>query len=161
MITTRAATPDDAPALAALLNAIIAAGGTTALETPFSAGGFAETFITGDKCLACIVAVAPDASLAGFQVLAREAWLPDGWADIGSFARPEPRLRGVGSALFPATVAAAKALGLTMLNATIRADNIPGLAYYAGLGFEDYKRVQGVLLRDGTPVDRIWRRLPL
>ncbi len=158
MITTRAATPDDAAALAALLNAIIAIGGTTALETPFSADAFTETFITGAKCLSCIVAVAPDGSLAGFQVLAREAYLSEGWADIGTFARVEPRLRGVGSALFPATVAVARGLGLTMINATIRADNVPGLAYYAGLGFVDYKVVPGHALRDGSVVDKIWRR---
>jgi L-amino acid N-acyltransferase YncA len=161
MISTRPGTADDAPDLAALLNAIIAIGGTTALEVPFSADAFAETFITGAKCLSCQVAVAPDGSLAGFQVLAREAWLPAGWGDIGTFARPEPRLRGVGSALFPATVAVARGLGLTAINATIRGDNVPGLAYYAGLGFKDDRRVPGHALRDGTVVDKIWRRYSL
>ena len=38
---------------------------------------------------------------------------------------------------------------------TIRADNLPGLAYYGRIGFTEYDRVTGVPLSDGTPVDRI------
>ena len=30
-------------------------------------------------------------------------------------------------------------LGFTVINATIRADNVPGLAYYAKMGFREYK----------------------
>lgn len=43
-------------------------------------------------------------------------------------------------------------------NATIRADNAGGLAYYARMGFQDYAVARGVPLADGTPVDRISRR---
>ncbi|KPF64334.1 hypothetical protein IP88_13725 [alpha proteobacterium AAP81b] len=157
-MTLRQATADDAAALAELLNAVIALGGTTALETPFTPSGFAEVFITGAKCRSCLMAIAEDGSAAGFQLLAHEEYLPAGWADIGSFARAQPRIRGVGKALFPETVAVARGLGLTTINATIRADNVPGLAYYSGLGFETWKVVAGVPLLDGTPVDRIWKR---
>ncbi|MBB3523614.1 ribosomal protein S18 acetylase RimI-like enzyme [Rhizobium sp. BK456] len=64
----------------------------------------------------------------------------------------------VGSALFPATLAAAEAFGLEFINATIRADNISGLGYYAKMGFETYDRVAQVPLQDGMPVDRITKR---
>lgn len=30
-------------------------------------------------------------------------------------------------------------LGFTVINATIRADNVPGLAYYTKMGFREYK----------------------
>ena len=41
-------------------------------------------------------------------------------------------------ALFAATVAWARAHGVTAMNATIRADNVVGLGYYAKRGFVDY-----------------------
>lgn len=160
MITLRPARPDDAAPLAALLNTIIIIGGTTALQTPFDPAGFADAFIGGPTVLSCQVAEADGAAI-GFQVLLRDPALPFDWGDIGSFARQAPRVRGIGSALFPATRAAALALGLAAINATIRADNVGGLAYYSGLGFEDYPLARGVPLADGAPVDRVSKRLVL
>ncbi|MHC2364347.1 ribosomal protein S18 acetylase RimI-like enzyme [Rhizobium leguminosarum] len=69
-----------------------------------------------------------------------------------------PRTPGVGSALFPTTRAAAEELGLEFINATIRADNVSGLGYYAKMGFETYDRLVQVPLQDGAPVDRIKKR---
>jgi RimJ/RimL family protein N-acetyltransferase len=84
---------------------------------------------------------------------------PKGLADIATFARTSPKIRGVGSALFPATrAAAAEEFGLEFVNATIRADNGSGLAYYAKMGFEIYDRLVQIPLLDGTPVDRIKKR---
>lgn len=60
--------------------------------------------------------------------------------------------------LFQATLAAAEELGLEFINATIRADNVGGLAYYTRMGFEPYDRLLQVPLLDGTPVDRIKKR---
>jgi len=68
------------------------------------------------------------------------------------------KIRGVGSALFPVTRVAAEELGLKFINATIRADNVSGLAYYAKMGFETYDRLVQIPLLDGTPVDRIKKR---
>lgn len=62
------------------------------------------------------------------------------------------KISGVGSALFPATRAAAEELGLEFINATIRADNVGGLAYYAKLGFQLYDRLVQVPLLNGTAV---------
>ncbi len=72
-----------------------------------------------------------------------------------------PKISGVGRALFPATRAAAEELGLEFINATIRADNVSGLAYYSKMGFEPYDRLVQVPLLDGTPVDRIKKRFKL
>jgi len=99
--------------------------------------------------------------LLGFQTLGREAHLPDGVGDIGTFARVGGTQRGVGSALFVATRAAAKAKGLSAINATIRADNTGGLAFYGRMGFVDHSVSRGVPLKDGRPVDRIYKRFDL
>lgn len=153
----RKAAPSDAAELAALLNDIIRAGGTTAIETELTPDEFDDWFISGPHPLACHVAEA-DGLLYGFQSLSRYGDPPPGWADIATFARTAPKKPGVGTALFAATLAAAEALGLKVINATIRADNVSGLGYYGKMGFEDYDRLVGVPLRDGTLVDRVKKR---
>lgn len=45
--------------------------------------------------------------------------------------------------------------------AKIRADNRPGLAYYARLGFADYSADPGWALKSGVVVGRVSRRLEL
>ena len=56
-VTVRPVTPADAPELAELLNAIIARGGTTALEQPFTPERLDATYLTGPKVISCMVAV--------------------------------------------------------------------------------------------------------
>lgn len=160
----RPATRTDAPALCDLLNAIIAAGGTTALDTPFDPEGFAARFITAPRQISCLVAVdADDADGAplGFQHLKHHPKLPDEIGDIATFARIGAQGTGVGRVLFAETLRLARAAGLTGINATIRADNSGGLTYYTRMGFQPHSVQPGVPLADGTPVDRVSKRLVL
>jgi ribosomal protein S18 acetylase RimI-like enzyme len=69
-----------------------------------------------------------------------------------------PKIRGVGTALFAATLSAAEELNIEFINATIRADNTGGLAYYEKMGFRTYRTLESIPLRDGTLVDRIQKR---
>jgi L-amino acid N-acyltransferase YncA len=154
--------PTDAAELTGLLNAIIAAGGTTALEDPFTPDGLAETYLTGPAVHCCFVALDPATGrIEGFQTLGRYPALPTDVGDIGTFARMDGKQKGVGTALFAATRMRARELGLHAINATIRADNIGGLAFYARQGFVDHAVDKGVPLKDGTPVDRIMKRYAL
>ena len=155
----RPARREDAPALAELLNAIIARGGTTALEAPYTADALADAYLVGPDVICCFVAVDADTgTLEGFQTLGRYPSLPDGWGDIGTFARIGGTQRGIGTALFAATREEARRQGLQWINATIRADNTGGLAFYGRMGFETYHVSSNVPLNDGTPVDRVSRR---
>jgi L-amino acid N-acyltransferase YncA len=156
-LTIRKATADDAQELSGLLNEIIEAGGTTALEAPLSPDQLADWFITGEFALTCHVAQA-GSGLAGFQFLNLYENRPEGWADIGTFARRSPKIPGVGTALFSATVSVAKERNIDFINATIRADNGGGLAYYEKMGFRTYNVMEKVPLDDGTPVDRIQKQ---
>lgn len=156
-LSVRPPVRSDAEPLAAVINAIIAEGGTTAHEKPFTPEGLWQYSLNGPQVLCCHV-VLQDGAPVGFQGLYRNPDLPEGWGDIGSFTRREPPVPGAGTALFAATLESARALGLVMLNATIRADNVPGLGYYAKMGFEDYDVLKAVPLADGTPVDRIRRK---
>jgi L-amino acid N-acyltransferase YncA len=160
-LNVRPAARADAPALADLLNEIIAAGGTTAYETPFTPEAFADAHIDGPGVITSMIAEDGDGQPMGFQILLASDMLGSGWGDIGTFARRGSTTRGIGSALFAATKAAAIAAGLKAINATIRADNTGGLAFYARMGFVDYAVARAVPLADGTPVDRISRRYQL
>lgn len=61
---------DDATELADLLNQIIARGGTTALEEPFTPEALAQTYLTGPDVICCFVAVdRVSGRLEGFQTL--------------------------------------------------------------------------------------------
>ena len=160
----RPATAADAGQMADLLNEIIAIGGTTAHQTPFDTDRMRQQYVERATCVCCHVAE-EDGRILGFQHLdgPDPDQLPaqEGWSYIASFVAQAAAGKGIGQHLFAATRDAAKAKGVRHIDATIRADNVPGLRYYSGLGFQDYDRQIGVPLRDGTPVDRIRKRFDL
>lgn len=152
----------DAEELAELLNEIIARGGTTALQKPFTPQALDEAYLTGPEVICCFVAVDRETGrLEGFQTLGLYRNLPAEVGDIGTFARVGGTQKGVGSALFEATKAEARARGLTGINATIRADNEGGLKFYGRMGFVDHDVIRGAPLTDGTIVDRVRKRYAL
>jgi L-amino acid N-acyltransferase YncA len=158
----RPAEAADAEPLTELINAIIARGGTTALEEPFTPGKLNWIYLTGPDVICCFVAVnVATGEIAGFQALARWPGLAEGLGDIGTFTRIGGQQKGVGTQLFAATRERARALGVGAINATIRADNAGGLAFYGRMGFVDHHVDKGVPLKSGVPVDRISKRFPL
>ncbi len=160
-LTVREMVAEDVPAACRILNDIIEIGGTTAHELPFSEAIFERAYLTGSDRICTHVVLDDAGAVAGFQWLGFHPGLPETCGDIATFTRRSPALRGAGTALFAATCAAARKRGLTMINATIRADNEPGLGYYAKMGFQDHDRRRAVPLQDGTPVDRVSKRYDL
>ncbi|PRY75663.1 L-amino acid N-acyltransferase YncA [Yoonia maritima] len=160
----RTAAHADAADMTALLNKIITLGGSTAHQTPFGVAQMQSHYIAPSALISC--QVAEDAgAVIGFQWL---GWavdpddpMPADWGIIASFVSPDAAGKGVGQHLFRATKAAALEAGTKVIDATIRADNVAGLRYYSGLGFQDYDRLRNIPLRDGTPVDRIRKRFDL
>lgn len=152
----RQAVPADAPAMAVLLNRIIAIGGTTAHQKPMTAETVQDHYIDGPDCITSVVAEA-EGQIIGWQAI---GWWHGG-AHIGSFVDPDVQAKGTGAALFAETLQAAKAAGLSEIHASIRADNVPGLAYYARIGFQDMGFDPDFALNDGTKVGRVNRRFAL
>ncbi len=150
----------DTAQMAILLNEIIAIGGSTAFEDPISADDLAGWYLNSDA-YCCHVAIDSAGDVAGYQALERTDAYGPNIGEISTFARQTAPVKGVGTALFDATKARAKAAGLTAINAKIRADNTGGLAYYTKMGFQDHSVTPGVPLKDGTPVDRILKRYQL
>ena len=156
-LQVRAAGPGDAPAMATLINAIIAIGGTTAHRTPFDAEGIVAKFIAPPLLISCFVAC-DGAEILGFQSLdwsdpdwPGEDAMPADWGIIGSFVDPAAQGRGVGRALFAATREAARRAGVSTIDATIRRENTGGLAFYDGLGFTDYRSDELSISKRLTP----------
>jgi L-amino acid N-acyltransferase YncA len=156
----RPATLQDCPAMCALLNAIIRKGGTTAFEEEKTPEEVADWYLTGPHALLCHVAE-DQGRIIGYQTVSRYGDLPAGWGDIGTFVEIGLQRSGAGAALFGATIQAARDKGLTSINATIRADNLPGLGYYTRRGFVDYATDPAYALADGTVVGRISKRFDL
>jgi L-amino acid N-acyltransferase YncA len=152
----RKATVADAPAMADLLNQIIAIGGTTAHQHPKTAGEIQENYITGPDCITCVVALSDD-TLVGWQAI---GWW-QGEAHIGTFVTPNGQARGMGAQMFAQTLVLARQAGLRDIHAAIRADNVPGLAYYARIGFVDDSFDPDFALNDGRVVGRVNRRFTL
>lgn len=152
----RRAQAQDAEAMADVLNAIIAIGGTTAHERPKDASQVCLDYITGPDVLSCVVAE-DQGRLLGWQSVG--IWQGD--PHIGTFVQPGVQARGVGVALFAATRAELVATDTRYIIAHIRADNVPGLAYYARIGFSDIGADPDFALSDGRKVGRIHRRLDL
>ena len=101
-----------------------------------------------------------DWEFLGFQALGAHALLPKGWLDIGTFVSATARGAGVGAALFAATKTMAKGK-CKVINATIRADNAMGLAFYNRIGFVDYAVDPEFALNDGRKVGRVSKRYAL
>ncbi|MCZ4262631.1 GNAT family N-acetyltransferase [Limimaricola sp. G21655-S1] len=160
----RPARRDDADAMCAILNPLIAAGGSTAHRRPFDAARMRQHYLAPDELVSCVVAER-DGDVVGFQSLIwagdPEDPLPEGWTVIASFVQRGLTGRGIGRAMFERTRAAAKAAGVVAMDATIRADNPAGLRYYSAMGFDDWDLLRAVPLSDGTPVDRIRKRYDL
>lgn len=158
----RTATEFDAAEMAEILSEIVRIGGTTARQEEITLAEM-KAFIERLKTTGCIHVACNDAAggLLGYQSLESYPDHPKTFGIIATFGKVGGTQRGVGTALFSATRTAASALGITEMDATIRADNTGGLAYYSKMGFVDHSVKKDVPLNDGTPVDRISKRLML
>ena len=160
MLSVRPGRKTDCEAIAAIFNDIIAIGGTTAYESPLAPDYFLQFIDQPDPKVFLHVAEA-DQQIVGLQWMEPLDPPKNHVGGIATFARPGTAQRGIGSALFATTRSASITAGYTELVAKIRADNHGGLAYYEKMGFRDDHVVPAVPLQDGTPVDRIVKRLML
>jgi L-amino acid N-acyltransferase YncA len=152
----RKALAEDAAGMAELLNDIIAIGGTTAHQQPTSEAKTCLHAIDGRYVLSSVLAE-ENGRILGWQSV--EQW--QGEPHIGTYVQPGLQARGIGAKLFALTLAALRAGRVSHVIASIRADNLPGLAYYARIGFRDIGHEPDFALDDGRKVGRIQRRFDL
>lgn len=159
MIHVRPAARADARALAELLQEIIDAGGTTAITGRVTAADIRDWM--GTERSAWHLAEQENGEIVGFQWIDPMHDAPETCAEIATFARRGMTGIGIGSKLFDVTRLAAERLGYSWIRANIRADNAGGLIYYQSRGFEDYGRIEGYRMADGTQVDKVLKRYDL
>jgi ribosomal-protein-alanine N-acetyltransferase len=128
------ATPDDAPALAALH--------ARAFDAPWSAEAFAE-LLGGPG----VVGLMTEHGIALIRTVAGEAEL----LTIG--VAPEARGCGTGRALLNAAMEVAALAGAEVVHLEVAADNVAALALYAGAQFERAGLRRGYYARRQGPAE--------
>jgi L-amino acid N-acyltransferase YncA len=149
--------PADAAAVVGILNPIVEARTYTAFSDPFSVEDERDYIVGFSPRGVWKVAVqTADGRLVGFQVL--EPFGPytkafDHVATLGTYVDLAQRRRGIATALFAATLAAARSKGYTKVFTFVRADNPAALATYRAHGFEIVGTARRHAKIDGRYVD--------
>jgi L-amino acid N-acyltransferase YncA len=138
-LLVRDACLEDAAAIVAIMNPIIAAGVFTVFDTPFTIEA-EEAFLRGFPARGVFhVAVDPaDQRVLGFQVMEPFASYTHGFDHVGmmgTYVELAARRQGIATALFDATFEVARRKGYEKIFTFIRADNPTALATYLKQGF--------------------------
>lgn len=160
-LSVRPGSPADLRQATDLLNEIISIGGTTARTSQTTASDLGDWLTSDAERAFWCVAEDDTGNLLGFQWIGPHPNLPGNACDISTFVKAGQTGLGIGSGLFEATKQAALDLGYDWINANIRADNGGGLIYYQSRGFRDWKRMENIVLSDGTTVDKVLKRFDL
>ncbi|MCK0137535.1 GNAT family N-acetyltransferase [Aliiroseovarius sp. F47248L] len=143
------ATLEDAAEISAFLKELADLGKR---QRPWDEAYVREYYIGNPDSIQCSVAVGDDGAILGLQSLTRAAEgnvydVTPGWGIIGTHVKPSAARRGVGRALFAATIKAAQNAGIGNIDATIGATNGEGLAYYEAMGFRTYRSMNGAICK--------------
>lgn len=138
-ISVREVRPDDAAAVAGILNRIIETGTFTAFDTPVSVDAereYIEQFPARGVFL--VAERAADGRVVGFQSMEPFAAFTrafDHVGVLGTYVDLEERRKGIASLLFAATFGAARQKGYRKIFTYVRADNPAALSTYLHHGF--------------------------
>lgn len=152
-LTLRNAGLDDAEGMSQALQEIAAAGKR---QRPSDVRFVRDNYICHPDQIRCTLAVR-GSQVLGFQALklavsGNPYGVTVGWGIIGTHIRPSAARLGIGRALFQKTLLAARSAGLPAIDATIGAQNAEGLAYYAAMGFVDYRFHEGAVCKSYSVV---------
>jgi len=159
VIAIRRATPDDAEAIARILNAIIETRVYTALDTPFTVEqerAFIERFPS--RGVFHVAVEPPDDRVVGFQNVEPFATYThafDHVGVIGTYVDLDRRREGIASRLFDRTFSVARVKGYEKLFAFVREDNPAALATYLRQGFVVIGAARRHARIDGRYVDEV------
>lgn len=140
MSELRPARSSDAEDMTEVQNAIYRAG---LRAEPVDVGLIRERYLDSPIRIACTV-VEQEGRVVGFQSLSwarpgNRYGVTVGWGIIGTHIHPDTGRSGLGRRLLVESLAAARAVGLEHIDASIGAANAPGLAYYSAMGFVPYR----------------------
>jgi 8-oxo-dGTP pyrophosphatase MutT (NUDIX family)/L-amino acid N-acyltransferase YncA len=158
-LTVRGARPDDAAAIVAILDPIIATGAYTAIDTPFPVEE-ERSYIAGlpERAIFHVAMLGPEQRIVGFQTVdpfATYTHVFDHVGMPGTFVDLAYRRQGIATRLFAATFAAARRKGYEKLLTYVRADNPAALATYLSQGFHIIGTAERQVKIRGQYVDEI------
>ena len=139
-LSIRAAEPEDAGAIAGILNAVIDEGVYTVFDTPFSVEEERRYIESFPKRGVFLVAVRQlDQQIVGFQSLEPFASYTHAFDHVGvmgTYVAAAQRRQGVAAALFESSFEAARRKGFEKIFTFVRGDNPAALAAYCNHGFQ-------------------------
>jgi L-amino acid N-acyltransferase YncA len=150
---------DDAAAIVAILNPIIATGLYTAFDTPFTVEA-EEAYLRGfpSRGIFLVAVDRADGRVRGFQSMEPFATYThafDHVGTLGTYVDLACRRQGVASALFPATFEAARRKGYEKIFTFVRGDNPAALETYLAQQFAIVGRAHRHAKVNGAYVDEI------
>jgi L-amino acid N-acyltransferase YncA len=159
MIEIRDVRIEDAEAIVAILNPIIAARCYTALDTPVTVDEERE-FIRNFPARGIFLVAVDTASnrIVGFQDVSPFADYThafDHVGVIGTYVDLELRRQGIATQLFAATFEAARRSGYEKFFSYVRADNEAGLKTYLRQGFRIVGKAERQAKIDGRYIDEV------
>ena len=158
-LVVREARVEDAAAIVAILNPIIAAGQYTAFDTPFTVDA-EQAYLRGFPARGVFhVAVNPvDQRVRGFQSMEPFATYThafDHVGTLGTYVDLDLRRHGIARQLFAATFTAAREKGYEKIFTFVRADNPAALQAYLTQGFVIVGNAKRQAKIDGQYIDEI------
>jgi 8-oxo-dGTP pyrophosphatase MutT (NUDIX family)/L-amino acid N-acyltransferase YncA len=158
-LTIRDARPDDAAAIVAVLDPIIATGAYTAIDTPFPVEE-ERSYIASlpGRAIFHVAILGAEQRIVGFQSLEPFASYTHAFDHVGvpgTFVDLAYRRQGIATRLFAATFAAARRKGYEKLFTYVRADNPAALATYLSQGFHIIGTAQRQVKIRGEYIDEI------
>ena len=162
-LVIRQATVDDAPAVATVINVVIAEGRYTLFDKPFSDAEERAFIASLGNRSALHVAVADD-SIVGVQCVDRYATFADSVshiAHIGTWLLPGVRGRGIGKQLWSQSLAFARHHGYRKAVISVLAHNERALRFYRSVGFTDIGLAREHVRLNGTFYDEVFLERPI
>jgi ribosomal protein S18 acetylase RimI-like enzyme len=158
----RRASPDDAPGMTRVLQAVAAERVHSAIDQPWSADQQRSYLLSLSNREATHVATAPSGDVVGYQSLDLYSPFLSSMAHVaqlGTFLLPAWRGHGIGRALFQETTRFARASGYRKFVILVRASNADAQAFYRRLGFTDCGRLTRQVIIDGREDDEMLMEL--
>ena len=157
MLSVRKATPDDAAAVAAVLQVVAAERVHSAIDRAWTVEEEHAYLISLSSREVVHVAIDDIDGLVGLQVLDRWSTL-DSMAHVGhvgTFILPSHRRRGLGHTLWAVTTRFARDAGYRKLVLQVRESNEAAQAFYRRLGFRECGRLARQVIIDGVEDDEV------